>query len=283
MAAERDRCFDELVIAQGKLEDLHAALEKNSNNEETIKDARALIERTSIYIESNKSSIPPYTLKKALEVLARLETQVNKVNTSKLQFKFKKSEPKSTPESIKPKAEPKSEYTVLPRPEAIFGLHDLSDEELELLDDKVEGKDVSLLRLNRCNVKVKGCASTLYIRDLEDCTVLVCLASRAITVANCKSCRFTLVCQQLRIDSTASSDFEVFTSTRSMMEASDKLTFRMLNIAHLNETLGDTANLFENAKFDTSKNNWRCIDDFDWVSPIPSPNYRVLDDNESDK
>lgn len=68
----------------------------------------------------------------------------------------------------------------------------------------------------------------------------------------------------------------MFTSARSMLESSSELTFKCLN-------LGETSQrdmmdeLFERAKFDKTKNNWRCIDDFDWLSSnVPSKNFKVI-------
>lgn len=271
---ESEICVDELLVEIGKLDHLVEELDSNKSAELICK-ARELSSTTQSFINNNKTIIPSYCLKKATDSLKRLESYINEPQKDKLKFRFK-SAPKARiqdggttelPSSI-------SEDCQL----VSLGFQNQANEKLSLDPSNVESKDISLIDLKNCDVNIVGLANTVYIRNLKDTSVTVCLACRAITVVNCNNCQFKLVCQQLRIDATSQSIFKIYTSARSMLESSRELEFQKLNLDTLDETSPENVkDLFEKAKFDPQRNNWECIDDFDWLSPgTKSKNFRIV-------
>lgn len=285
MTNESEKCVDELLAKVVQLNKLAELLETNAS-EQNVQQAWSLVADTNLLIDNNRSIIPGYCLKRACEALRTLTLKLEKPCKEELQFKFKSfsssKQPGSTgkierqnenqPGEISPKA-------VIPSAN-IFGFQNKSDETLSLSGAEVEFKDVSIVRLRNCDVEVRGLANTIYMNSLTDTRVSIYLASRSITVKDCENCKFKLICQQLRIDSTKSCEFEIFTSARSMLESSQGLVFKPLDISSLGDVqqTSQSDNLMERVKFDPKQNNWRCIDDFDWLSTeVASKNFTLVE------
>jgi hypothetical protein len=284
MVSEKELCVDELLRITSRVDELSQIL-STANNSELISESRAMLESTQLYIDNNKPLIPSYILKKAIDSLKRLEKQVDAANKTSVTFKFN-----SKPSGSRPSIEKKLSSNSGPVMNSVestsgkdfCGFRSRTKEDLQIAPEEIESKDVSLVDLLDCSVKVIGLANTLYIRNLQRTTVTVCLACRAITITNCSDCTFKFVCQQLRIDSTVNCSFTIFTSARSMLESSKQLTFKMLNLDELasDESIGHERLMeyIKRANFNEHQNNWKCIDDFDWLSPTsPSVNYKVIE------
>lgn len=277
MGSESEHCVDELLVTIRQAEELCETLQ-NGPGAEHVERARALVRETQLFIENNRPIIPSFTLKQVSEALRRLERNINSSNKSKLTFKFKAKpvdrEPSKGELNSKPAEAPKIEIQ-----QQTLGFQNKQKESLALGPDEVDSKDVSLVELKDCSVVVSGLANTVYIRDLVNTTVTICLACRAITVKNCTGCRLNLICQQLRIDTAVDCEFSIFTSARSMLEASRDLKFKELKleaVPGLNLSFEQVQQLMTQANFGLDSNNWRCIDDFDWLSPdVPSKNYSL--------
>lgn len=286
MTTESERCVDELIKLVTRIDELSSRLE-SGKTDELLAESKMSLEQAQLYIENNKPMIPSFILKKVTDSLNRLRKHIEIIKSAGVQFKFTQlkldgsdtsSEPKGNGEvnSIIATADVvKSNYD-----QDFFGLRDISDKHLTLKPNEVDSKDVRLVNLINCSITIIGFANTIYVRNLKNTSVVVCLASRAITITDCNDCEFKFICQQLRIDSTMRCSFSIFTSARSMLESSKDLTFRMLDLGEIAKSVDmDDEVLLNNlvrAKFDRTKNNWKCIDDFDWLSPdTPSLNYKI--------
>lgn len=280
MKTESELCVDKLLIQLGKIDNLVEKLTSNKSDE-LICEARDLSTKIQSFIDNNKSIIPSYCLKKAVDSLKRLENFINEPQKAKLKFKFKSAlrtdiEPKEVSINESEIISVKDNIGVSP---TSFGFKNRSNERLALEQPDVEAKDISLIDLEKCDVNIVGLANTVYIRNLKNTSVAVCLACRAITVINCTNCQFKLVCQQLRIDTTTQSTFKIYTSVRSMLESSKELEFHCLDLDSI-ERVGheQVIDLFNKANFNVERNNWKCIDDFDWLSPdTKSKNFSTVE------
>ena len=288
MSTESERCVDKLLVEVNKMDDLSKRLEAEQTDE-LIEESRESITRIRTYLANNSAIIPSYIMKKISESLKRLEKQINNWSRSKLKFKFKtnSSEPNPSGSTVDaPSSKTKDSDAIKTRPAIVtsnfLGFQNRNNEHLSLGGTEVESKDVGLVGLNNCTVTIVGLANTVYIRDLTDTSVTICVACRAINVRNCSNCKLKLICQQLRIDSTTGSEFTIFISARSMLEASTDLKFRELKLEDLYKgdvTEEQVRDLLKMAEFNVKQNNWKCIDDFDWLSEeVPSRNYKLLSD-----
>jgi len=143
-------------------------------------------------------------------------------------------------------------------------------EEGESID--VTGKDVTIVNLIDCDIEIQGSPKTVYIDNLRNCSIKVGPVSASIMVYNCNDSRLHLVAQQLRIHNTKNCQFYIHISSRSIIEDCSGLKFGQLKPWY------DGMNCdFEKAALDINRNNWQCIDDFNWPSKsLKSPNYELI-------
>lgn len=279
MSSASEICVDELLKRLTELDALLCRLDNESSQQDgLINESRELLTSTQSFIDNNNALIPGYCLKKAVDSINKLENYVKKSQESKINFKFKQVKSRVRVDLDKPASELKHEVTTPPVYEPAqtntIGFSEKTNESLALGPAEVEFKDVSLSRLASCNIVIKGLANTVYISDLTNTSVVISIACRAITIKKCANCKFKLVCQQLRIDSTVDCEFEIFTTARSMLESSNGLKFRRLCPD------SEMADFMLKSNMDINSNNWKYIDDFDWLSPnVPSQHYKLVDDN----
>lgn len=255
--------------------------ENKAQDEKLIQQSREALLRTQHFIDQNKSLIPAYSLKKVSDSMKLLEGHLNTEAKTKLQFSFRtrlKESPKGHEKTTTPLVT-SEQKSALKDVDKFKGFRDRVAETLVLELNQSEAGDVSLENLSECKVKIIGNVNTVYINNLTNTSVTVCLARRAITVIKCTSCQFTLICQQLRIDSANKCNFTIYTSARSMLETSSELSFKPLKLEELVDCDTESINrLMADNNFKWSDNNWKCVDDFDWLVPnIPSKNYKLLE------
>lgn len=276
MVSESELVVDRLLEIVSKVNKLIENCDKLPKEEFKIQARSQLIESRK-FIKENLSLIPSHTLKTGNESLQKLESLVDKPDKKELQFKFKSNPgtPKSQP---KPPVDIKEhKIDAAYHGESSFGFRGIKGQDLCL--DNVDGRDVGLTDLVDCKVQILGLSNTVHLKNLIDCFVVIFLASRAITVDNCTNCKFEFVCQQLRISNTIGAQFKLYTSARSMLEESTELSFSRLDLDNVasDKLKPDQINKLMNcAKFDQDHNNWRSIDDFDWLNTrVPSQNYVI--------
>lgn len=278
MPTESEICVDELLAKLAQVDRLISALNAQSLELDILQEAKSNLLNTQHFIENNRCMIPSYCLKKASETLRKLDEEISRTSKPSLRFQFNKKDKvqrnSSSGAAIKDFAQ-QNKSTQPNEPEGVkLGFHNRIGENLSLDASEVNARDIALTKLSKCVVTIRGCINTVYVRDLTECNVEIQLACRAITVANCRDCNFRLICQQLRIDTTFRCNFELYTSVASMLESSKNLTFKRLVLDDSDSSLRD---LLESANFSILENNWKKIDDFDWLSPNqPSDNYSVI-------
>lgn len=287
MSSESQKCVDQLIVTVNEIDKLLELFDSKQDVSDIREIARQKLSTTQAYLENNRHSIPSYTLKKVTDSLKKLERRIDRPQKQDFQFRFK-SKPiehdiiEQKGQDIKMEvtpSKPEPKQFTLPEEINFCGFKDRSKESMSLDSSDVHGKDISLINLEACEILIKGSAETARLRDLKGCTVTIILAIRSITVINCSECIFKLCCQQLRINAAKSCQFELFTSARSMMEESSGLTFKCLDMDTLKPWLNEEERkeYFDNAKFNIDRNNWNCIDDFEWLSPsIPSKNFTLV-------
>lgn len=158
-------------------------------------------------------------------------------------------------------------------PKIECGFYRRKEEVLCLSDEEIYKKDVSIEKLTNCVVYLKGIPSTLHLNHLTNCKIFSGPVSTSIFAENCYNCTFVIACQQLRLHSSENVDIYLHVTSRAIMEDCSKISVAPYNWVY--ENIGKH---FAEAGMDLSVNNWRCIDDFNWLNTTKhSPNWREMD------
>lgn len=144
---------------------------------------------------------------------------------------------------------------------------------LTMTGSDTDGKDVLLNALIDCRVMLRGAPSTVHMNNLTNCVVLCGPTSGSVFIDDCVRCTFVVACQQLRVHRTTETSFYLHVTSRAIIEDCSTVTFAPYSWHYA--TINDD---FRKAGLDMERNNWSCIDDFNWLAASsPSPNWTVLD------
>ncbi|VEN59075.1 unnamed protein product [Callosobruchus maculatus] len=132
-----------------------------------------------------------------------------------------------------------------------------------------------LRKIENCTVVFKGTPSTLHLNHLNNCKVFTGPVSTSIFAENCTNCTLVIACQQLRLHSSHNVQIYLHVTSRAIMEDCKDIA-----VAPYNWIYEGVEKDFENAHLEKKVNNWRCIDDFNWLSEKHSPNWKEIPENE---
>jgi len=121
-------------------------------------------------------------------------------------------------------------------------------------------------------IEIYGAPNTLRVNNLLNCKVFSGPITTSIFINKCENCTFNIACQQLRVHSTTNCDIYLHVSSRAIIEDSSKLRFSAYNWSY-----NGIEEHFIASNLDPQQNNWKQIDDFNWLSTDkPSPNWALL-------
>lgn len=259
-----------------EINDMLTNIENDHVNAEYFQIILQKINELQEYINDSKTFLPAYIMKKCsneIKSITKCYEQVHEKLLPKKKFTFGK---RSTQPVVKTKVEDKfipiNELTVY---KDDYGFKNRLNEKLKLTEDQTFMKDIALDNLSNCSVFIYGTPSTVRVSSLLMCKIFAC-ASTSIFVENCKNTIFVSASQQLRIHDTYATDFYIYVTSSAIIENCQQLRFAplTLNSTQLNHS-------FEMANFDMSHNNWKVINDFDWLSSCESsPNWCEIPEDE---
>lgn len=227
--------------------------------------------------------LPSYDVRQSQEALANLLTRVQEKREKlfpkkKFAFSSKKKLAKSEEKKIE------NNDTIEPPVDNEVQMADCTVQEkshasIEMNEAMVLKKDVSLINNHFSTIKVFGAPSTVHMKNLSHCVVIVGPVSSSVFISDCKHCTFVLACQQLRTHSTVESKFYLHVTSRAIIEDCSQLKFAPYSL-----TYPDMDKHFVTAGLDKSKNNWNDIDDFNWLAcDVHSPNWSILEEDEREE
>ncbi|CAF4143654.1 unnamed protein product, partial [Rotaria sp. Silwood2] len=98
--------------------------------------------------------------------------------------------------------------------------------------DDVNGKDVAIENLDHCEIFMKGIPSSLHIKNLHGCVIIVGPCSRSVDIDECYQCEFALACQQLRVHTSEECDFYIHITAKPIIEDCHHCRFAPYNVEY---------------------------------------------------
>ncbi|NXV15293.1 TBCC protein, partial [Cepphus grylle] len=254
----------------------------------SLEEAAARLQGLQKLLTESVRFLAPYEVRQGQEAVARLQgdlaTRRQQLQPKK-KFAFRALKKEAPPGSEPRPAEPARPAAAAPGPglaegEAggppLCGFSRAEDQELELGPAELLQRDVVLSELRGCRVRLRGNANTLRVRDCRGCTVLCGPVSTSVLVDGCSDCLLVLACQQLRTHRTRDSRFYVQVTSRAVIEGCTKVSF-----APYTWSYPGMERDFESSGLDRNRNNWKLVDDFDWLATDqPSPNWSLIPEQE---
>ncbi|XP_072498278.1 tubulin-specific chaperone C [Notamacropus eugenii] len=231
--------------------------------------------------------LAPYDVRLGQEALARLQGALGERRQElqpKKRFAFKSRRKDAAAQDPRPAAEappPPQQPPPAPPPAPAqvppgSGFSDRESQTLQMQAAELRQRDILLTGLTDCTVRLYGNPNTLRLTKARGCTVLCGPVSTSVFLDDCVSCVLAVACQQLRTHSTRDTRIFLQVTSRAIVEDCSGVQF-----APYSWSYPGIDQDFEGSGLDRSKNNWRDVDDFNWLARgVASPNWSVLPEEE---
>ncbi|VVC35643.1 Tubulin-specific chaperone C, N-terminal,Tubulin binding cofactor C-like domain,C-CAP/cofactor C-like [Cinara cedri] len=259
-----------------EINDMFINIEKKCIEIKDFQEILNKINELQEFVNDSKTFLPAYNMKKCsteIKDITKCYEQMHEKLLPKKKFSFGKRPVKLVVKAkVEDQFEPINESKVYKED---CGFRNRSNENLKLTEEETLSKDIALDALSNCNVFICGTPSTVRVSSLSTCKIFACV-STSIFVENCKDTIFVCASQQLRIHDTVATDFYIYVTSSAIIENCKQLRFAPIT---LNSPLIEKS--FELTGFDQSNNNWKVINDFDWLSSYESsPNWCEIPEEE---
>ncbi|GFP84846.1 tubulin-folding cofactor c [Phtheirospermum japonicum] len=147
--------------------------------------------------------------------------------------------------------------------------------EFNKIDPEGQNGEFTLLNLEDCEVRLKGCLRALFMDKLINCKVYVGAGMGSVWIEGAAGCVFVLASHQIRIHNAKSCVFYLRWRSRTIIEDSSGVRFApyRLSYGRIKKDLTET-------NLGKETGNWMNVDDFRWLRAVQSPNWSVLPENE---
>ncbi|KAJ8900942.1 hypothetical protein NDN08_000239 [Rhodosorus marinus] len=250
-----------------------------------LNEAMERISEVESSLNAARLYLPSYEIRRLVEAVASLEKLEKKRRDEifpKQKFRFRNLDKVA---SGKVEAVKGSQETTISRRTRVEALardksvrfENRAGETFEVVN---KGRDaVVLLGLARCTVRVRGLGSSLFLSDLEDCIIETDPMSGSAHLTRCNNCVVETACHQFRVHESANCRFFLHVSSGPIIERCSQLQFSSYPPANQGDS--ELADLLNRALLTPSENRWREVKDFNWLKIQPSPNFALIQPDQS--
>lgn len=231
-----------------------------------IQEVQQLLTNSTLFLTDYKVNSCQTTIKKLVQDCDR----INLAQNPKKKFEFKK---KNTIEASAEKQQVKQNIN----PEFRIQVSSLFDStivnkrcEFIVMNEEINNKDISLQNIENCIVEIRGSPGSIQLNNIKNSIILSGPVYRAVFVEFAVNSSLAVASQQLRIHSSCNCFLAIHVTARAIIEDCKGIEFSKYNYRYEN-----IENDFLKSDMN-SRNNYRDIADFNWLSSeIPSPNWVI--------
>ena len=144
-------------------------------------------------------------------------------------------------------------------------------------------RDISLVNLENCNVKITGTPASVHMINIRNCQIVCGPVNTSVMVEDCKDSVLAMTCQQMRIHSTFETTIYIHVGAKAIIEDSKQLYFAPFTPEQCDNANFEEISLAyrESTLYKDTRNNWEDVDDFNWLSKsVHSPNWSTLEESK---
>ncbi|CAG9822982.1 unnamed protein product [Phaedon cochleariae] len=278
--------FFEILFGE-KQSNIEALIHKSRNcSENELADHFNYISKEILalqkYVAASNIFLRNYDLQRCQRILQDLtlkQKQLEEDLLPKKKFSFKNKYKQHGQASISSSSKEKQDEvdfsTKIPVQKNICGVFNKDNEDVTMTNNEIFKKDITFENMKNCKIFLKGSPSTLHLDNLMNCQIFSGPVSTSIFAENCENCTLVIACQQLRLHNSRKVTIYLHVTSRAIMEDCKNILVAPYNLKY--DGIEDH---FLSASLDINLNNWRCIDDFNWLSEKHSPNWKEIEDND---
>ncbi|CAF3484726.1 unnamed protein product [Rotaria sp. Silwood1] len=271
---------EEYPLMKSQIEDLFSKLSVN-HDEKYIQELAEHLQKMEKFITEHVDILRSRDIANAQSDVMKLRAQLHALQSQTLSSSHRMDFTKTNEENLKQEHEESNSILSSSTTNIIVSSNTINisnkNNELIRLDSiDLNGKDVAIENLNQCELFLKGVPSSLQIKNLQACILIVGPCSRSILIDECRQCEFALACQQLRIHTSNECDFYVHITAQPIIEDCHNLRFAPYNVEY---NLKDEH--IKQSGLTWTKDYWNDVRDFNhMIVGIPSPNWEIIEEEE---
>ncbi|XP_077017938.1 tubulin-specific chaperone C [Tamandua tetradactyla] len=258
---------------------------------ERLEEAAVRLQGLQKLLNDSVLFLAAYDLRQGQETLGKLQAALAERRQElqpkkRFAFKTRRKDPASVSKRDAAPGAPSSESILASPPSLkeeggfgfnhVCGFSNLDSQVLEKRAEELRQFDVLLTELTNCTVKLYGNPNTLRLTKARNCTVLCGPVSTSVFLENCSGCVLSVACQQLRVHSTRDTRIFLQVTSRAIVEDCSGI-----QLAPYTWSYPEIDKDFKDSGLDRSKNNWKDVDDFNWLARgVASPNWSILPEEE---
>ena len=150
------------------------------------------------------------------------------------------------------------------------------DEIIHFESEAVNGKDVAIENLEHCGIFLKGIPSSLSIKNLHGCILIVGPCSRKVSIDECHQCEFALASQELFVHTSDECDFYVHITAQPIIQDCHHCRFAPYNVEYETKQRD-----IVQSGLAWKNDYWNNVLDFNHRTPgVHSPNWETIEEEE---
>lgn len=266
---------DEYPQMKNDLEQLFEQLSLKQDDATIRQEFLDQLQKLEKFITEHAQILRSRDLANAQNDVLKLRDQLKSLHSSSTPLDFKSSDVPSSASASSSSENDATGPTLVTSSNTVT-IFNRENELIRLSSADLDGKDVAIENLRQCELFFQGVPSSLQIKNLQTCVVIVGPCSRSILIDQCEQCEFALAAQQLRIHRSRICDFYVHITAQPIIEDCEECRFAPYNVDYRAKR-----DQIEQSGLNWKNDFWNDVKDFNHLIPsIPSPNWSIIEEEE---
>ncbi|CCD73883.1 C-CAP/cofactor C-like domain-containing protein [Caenorhabditis elegans] len=267
---QTEECLSKSEGAQ--IDNLMAEIKSDLEAKKSVDSQK--IDRLQEFLAFSTSNRQTKTIQNFLEDVRKQKLALNSGPKFK-GFSFSKT-PKPAPPVVKSTEEPLKIPEIQKIPDCLSAEPSVSEHVVDGLKNTTKsisgtkGEDISLKNIDSCRLQFDFEPSIVHIRNIKNSTLIFLRCDRSLLIHDCDNVHIYVAAQQVRIHTSQNLHLHVATRGAVILEDSTKI---FMYPYRLKSGSGELLNVEDNGE-------WRTPRDFNWLATTPSPNWKVVPEDE---
>lgn len=168
-----------------------------------------------------------WTFKKKINTLENaIQKLGKKIPRTKFRFRRRKKKQEEVSEKEKLEKQKKEKQKHKAIVDSMKGLQDKKGEEITIKrEETLAAGNFKLIDLEGCTIRLEGSLNLLFMKNIKNCTIFSCPVSNSIMIHEANNCTINIVGHQIRIHDSYDTTFNVFTTSRLIIEGCQRVRF----------------------------------------------------------
>ncbi|VDK23217.1 unnamed protein product [Anisakis simplex] len=122
--------------------------------------------------------------------------------------------------------------------------------------------------MNNCHLSIGFQASTVHLKNIHNSCIVLAPVSSSILIRNCSSVTLVAAAHQIRVHDSRELKLHIAVRSAIVIEDCDEFQIAPYRVKDVQLDWIDT------------NNNWRRVQDFNWLSDEPNPHWCLMSESE---